>query len=113
MIASTLGTPGGPLPELRKDVQFETRERSSTGEPVWTICDPLNNSFFRIDHQTRRLLQLWLEAKSYSQLAQNAESARGCAVAMSTLVELGRFLVANKFADIPDRGWREVAREAE
>lgn len=48
-----------PLPPLRAELQLNPAAPAITGEPLWTIYDPLRHTFVQIDAATYVVLSLW------------------------------------------------------
>lgn len=51
--------PDYPLPPLREDIRLLPGTRSWTGEPTWTLADPLRNRFFQLGERDIKLLNHW------------------------------------------------------
>lgn len=51
--------PEYPLPALREDISLLPGTRSWTGEPTWTLADPLRNRFFQLGERDIKLLRQW------------------------------------------------------
>lgn len=51
--------PDYPLPPLREDIRLLPGTRSWTGEPTWTLADPLRNRFFQLGERDIKLLNQW------------------------------------------------------
>jgi putative peptide zinc metalloprotease protein len=51
--------PDYPLPALREDIRLLPGTRSWTGEPTWTLADPLRNRFFQLGERDIKLLNHW------------------------------------------------------
>src|SRR3954468_13662953 len=118
-VAGALGQGGPPnvgdmpLPALRADIEFQSVRHSDIGPPSWTIHDPLQNRFFRIDDGTKVLLSYWNAAKTLGNLARVAERELGYQPSHDQLSALAQFLIASKLAESVTSGWRDVARQAE
>lgn len=66
--------PDYPLPALREDIRLLPGTRSWTGEPTWTLADPLRNRFFQLGERDIRLLNHWSSGTPEAVLAAvNAE----------------------------------------
>src|ERR1051325_9643064 len=109
-----LPNPGAiPLPMLREDIKFQSVRNSSASAPVWTIHDPLQCRFFRIDDGTKILLSHWNAAKTFGNLASLAEPELGYKAGPGQLNDLAQFLIVNGLAEAVGRGWRDVALQAQ
>lgn len=51
--------PDYPLPLLREDIQLMPGTRNWTGEPTWTLADPIRNRFFQLGERDIALLNYW------------------------------------------------------
>lgn len=49
----------GFLPPLRKDIDFMPASSFPSGEPAWTVFDPVSNRFFRIGWDAYQILIRW------------------------------------------------------
>ena len=101
------------LPTLREDIEFEMVQQSGAGLPIWTIHDPLQSKFFRIDDGTKILLSYWNAAKTSGKLAALAAPALGYKPKQDQLSSLAQFLVNSGLAESAGRGWRDVASHAQ
>lgn len=48
-----------PLPALREELSLHAGPALATGEPSWTLEDPVRNQFFRIDWMSFEILRRW------------------------------------------------------
>jgi putative peptide zinc metalloprotease protein len=99
------------LPPLRQDLEIKATGVGSSGSPVWTIHDPLQQRYFQIDHHTRELLSLWSEELTVSGLAQLASARMGLSVDDQQLAQLLEFVRNSNLADEDRPGsWSDFSR---
>jgi len=54
-----VASPGSSLPALREELGLHAGPALASGEPSWTLEDPVRNQFFRIDWMTFEILRCW------------------------------------------------------
>ena len=57
--ASSAALPGPRLPALREELSLHPGPALASGEPSWTLEDPVRNGFFRIDWMSFEILRRW------------------------------------------------------
>ena len=101
------------LPPLREDIEITATGASRTGEPMWTIYDPLQRRYFQIDHLTNELLSLWREGLTVTGLAKLALEKRGFSVEDQQVAGLLEFVRKNNLVDDNRSGaWSEIAQRS-
>ena len=106
-------SPGGdkpePLPRLRLDLRLYDAAPGPSGEPRWTIYDPLQHKFVNIDGVAHKLLSLWPRCKTVSDLAEQAWEVHQLHVDVDDVRQFGRFLAENYLtADAGNQGWKAL-----
>jgi putative peptide zinc metalloprotease protein len=90
--------PDYPLPALREDIRLLPGTRSWTGEPTWTLADPLRNRFFQIGERDIKLLNEWSRGTPEAILAVvNAE--QGLEADLDEINTLLTFLMSAELVD--------------
>jgi len=86
-----------PLLRLREDIQLMPGTRSWSGEPTWTLADPVRNRYFQLGDRDVRLLGLWHVGTSSALVS--AASDEGLEVLPEDVDALLNFLINAELVD--------------
>jgi putative peptide zinc metalloprotease protein len=87
-----------PLPALREDIRLLPGTRSWSGEPTWTLSDPVRNRYFQLGDRDVKLLGHWHEGTATAVIAAAARDD-GIEVAIEEVEALFNFLVNAELID--------------
>lgn len=99
--SATMGAPlpapaaAPPLPPLREELGLHPGPALATGEPSWTLEDPVRNGFFRIDWMTFEILCRW-HLGSTEAIADAVDRATPLAATPDDVAAVLRFLQENQ-----------------
>lgn len=101
-----------PLPQLRAELQLNPAAPAVTGEPLWTIYDPLRHAFVQIDAATHVVLSLWGRCRDGQQLLDALAADGRVACDEERLRALIGFLAQHHLL-LPDREgrWKSLLAE--
>lgn len=89
-------TPSSPaLPALREELSLHPGPALATGEPSWTLEDPVRNQFFRIDWMSFEILRRW-HLGAADAIARAVDEATPLAAAPEDVGAVLRFLQENQ-----------------
>ena len=80
------------IPALRKDIEFSPNAGKGASGREWTIHDPLQHRYFRVNAQTRRLMSLWQGGMTANDLIADAKSKLNMTIDEQEVAKLYNFL---------------------
>lgn len=100
------------MPVLREDLLIRPSAPSPTGEPAWTIYDPLRHRFVQINGETRRLLSGWQAGITAQELCDRARVHHGSFARPGDIARLASFLARHYLTVDGSADWRDLERRA-
>ncbi len=102
------------IPGLRQDIQFFPSDVRASHGQEWTIYDPLQHRYFRVNAQTRRLMSLWQGGMTADELIASAKSMLNLSIEEQDVAKLYNFLnEACLLQTHQQNNWRQLDQKAE
>lgn len=83
---------------LREDVRLMPGTRTWSGEPTWTLADPVRNRFFQLGDHDVMLLRYW-QAGTAEALVEAVAAGEGVTVTVEEVTALQDFLLSSELLD--------------
>ena len=84
------------LPALRRDVEIFPAAPSASGEPSWTVFDPVTNRFYKIGWAAYQILSRW--DVSARRVVERVRSETVLDVTLQSVEDVKNFLIENNLA---------------
>ncbi|MBF0382326.1 MAG: biotin/lipoyl-binding protein [Magnetococcales bacterium] len=91
-----------PTGELRRDLNIYPGPSDSQNGPTWSLHDPINNRFFRLQWLEREILEHWKLGSSEKIIAA-VKNSSGMKISTAQITTMHNFLKQNSLLEISDQ----------